>query len=153
MTCTRTPPALASHRHKYGALPESYDVAARAPLHHSKDAPLRPELLESVTLLYGATRDPALLLAGGAMLDALNAQSRVRCGFAAVADVGSGRLDNRMDSYVLAETLKYAFLLFDGGERERGGRGVGGSSGCVGRGVGRGRDAPGAPTPRRHPSP
>ena len=98
---------------KYSALPEAYDVVGGAPVHFSRDAPLRPELAESIYHLYTATRDPALLSAAGALLDALNASSRVACGFASVADVTTGRLDDRMDSYVLAETFKYAFLTFD----------------------------------------
>ena len=40
--------------------------------------------------------------------------SRVECGFAAIADVRTHRLDDRMDSYFIAETLKYLFLTFDG---------------------------------------
>ena len=39
------------------------------------------------------------------------------CGFAAVADVDSKRLDDRMDSYFFAETLKYFYLLQEDDER------------------------------------
>jgi len=47
------------------------------------------------------------------MFMTLQNTSRVTCGYAAIADVNTGRLDDRMDSYFLAETLKYLFLLFD----------------------------------------
>ena len=35
------------------------------------------------------------------------------CGFASIADTTTHRLDDRMDSYFLSETLKYLFLLMD----------------------------------------
>lgn len=98
---------------KHGALPELYDVPGRAPIHFAKDAPLRPELGESVFHAYAATRDPALLAWAATLAGALHNASRVPCGFASVADVTSKRLDDRMDSYFFAETLKYAFLTFD----------------------------------------
>jgi hypothetical protein len=40
-------------------------------------------------------------------------RTRVPCGFASIADVSTRRLDDRMDSFFLAETLKYLYLLFD----------------------------------------
>lgn len=38
--------------------------------------------------------------------------ARVPCGFAAVKDVRTNSKDDRMDSFVLAETFKYLYLLF-----------------------------------------
>jgi hypothetical protein len=35
------------------------------------------------------------------------------CGFAIIHDVESGDLENRMESFFLAETLKYLYLTFD----------------------------------------
>lgn len=78
-----------------------------------RDAPLRPELAESALHLFLATRDPHFLVVGRELASALNEISRVRCGFAAIADAKTHRLDDRMDSYFFAETLKYLFLLFD----------------------------------------
>ena len=37
----------------------------------------------------------------------LNTKSRVKCGFAALNDVTSGALDDRMDSFFISETLTY----------------------------------------------
>ena len=34
------------------------------------------------------------------------------CGYATIADVRTGRLTDRMDSFVLSETFKYLYLLF-----------------------------------------
>ena len=39
--------------------------------------------------------------------------NKAQCGYAATAHVGNRRLSDRMDSYFLAETLKYLYLLFD----------------------------------------
>jgi len=38
---------------------------------------------------------------------------KVPCGYAAVDSVDEGTLINRMDSFFLAETLKYLYLIFD----------------------------------------
>lgn len=38
--------------------------------------------------------------------------TRVPCGFAAVTDIRTGRHEDRMDSFVLSETLKYLYLIF-----------------------------------------
>lgn len=35
------------------------------------------------------------------------------CGYAALSDVSTGQHEDRMDSFVLAETFKYLYLLFD----------------------------------------
>lgn len=50
---------------------------------------------------------------GRDVLHSIQNLSRVDCGFAAVADVRTHRLDDRMDSFVISETLKYLFLLFE----------------------------------------
>ena len=48
------------------------------------------------------------------MMRDVQQRCRTQCGFAALADVNTARLDDRMDSFFLAETTKYLFLLFDG---------------------------------------
>ena len=72
-----------------------------------QDSPLRPELIESTFHLYEATRDPHYLVAGREQLHALQNLTRVSCGFASIADVRTHKLDDRMDSYVISETLKW----------------------------------------------
>lgn len=39
-------------------------------------------------------------------------RTRVPCGFAAVNDIRTGKQEDRMDSFVLTETLKYLYLIF-----------------------------------------
>jgi mannosidase alpha-like ER degradation enhancer 2 len=112
---------LASLWSRHGALPEDWDVTSDSTGLYGRDAPLRPELIESAYHLFTATRDPAYVLQAAEHLSALNNDSRVPCGYASVADVsGTGalpdrryRLDDRMDSYFIAETTKYLFLTFD----------------------------------------
>ncbi|XP_074871207.1 ER degradation-enhancing alpha-mannosidase-like protein 3 isoform X3 [Carettochelys insculpta] len=74
--------------------------------------PLRPEFAESTYFLYKATRDPYYLQVGKSIVESLNAYARVACGFAAVQDVRTGRHEDRMDSFFLAEMFKYLYLLF-----------------------------------------
>ena len=69
--------------------------------------------MESAYHLYTATRDAKYLHFGRKVLFSLQNTSRAKCGYAATADVRTGRLDDRMDSYFLAETVKYLYLLFD----------------------------------------
>ena len=98
---------------RYQAMPEMFDVMSMSPIHFAKDSPLRPELVESLYLVYCITRHPSLLNAAAEIIKSINTYSRVKCGYASIADVISKRLDDRMDSYFLSETAKYLFLLFD----------------------------------------
>ena len=101
---------------KYKALPELFALEAGMPppgLGYGADSPLRPELSESAYAVFLSTRDASLLAFAGAQLAALNNVSRTPCGYAAIADVSTGRLDDRMDSYFIAETAKYLFLTLD----------------------------------------
>jgi Glycosyl hydrolase family 47/PA domain len=85
---------LLSLWHKFrrsgGGLPEAYDVASQQTVHFARDSPLRPELIESLSHLASATwYDPAYLRAIAAMVEAIDVQTKVECGFASVADVDS----------------------------------------------------------------
>ncbi|XP_078274904.1 ER degradation-enhancing alpha-mannosidase-like protein 2 isoform X2 [Rhinoraja longicauda] len=71
------------------------------------------ELIESAMYLYRATGDPTLLELGRDVVEAIEKISRVDCGFATVRDLRDHKLDNRMESFFLAETVKYLYLLFD----------------------------------------
>lgn len=75
--------------------------------------PLRPELIESAMYLYKATGDPTFMQLGRDAIESIDKISRVNCGFATVKDVRDHKLDNRMESFFLAETIKYLYLLFD----------------------------------------
>ena len=63
--------------------------------------------------LYKATRDPFLLSLGEDMLTSIEYSAKTSCGYATVKDVRDHTLDDRMESFFLAETTKYLYLLFD----------------------------------------
>lgn len=73
--------------------------------------PLRPELIESVYYLYTVTKDPLMLQIGKTIMEKLK-ESMFDCGFAGIQNVQTGELNDRMESFVLSETLKYLYLLF-----------------------------------------
>jgi ER degradation enhancer, mannosidase alpha-like 1 len=50
---------------------------------------------------------------GAQVLDDLQSRARVECGLATIEDILDDRLEDRMESFVLSETLKYLYLLFD----------------------------------------
>ncbi|WKY07476.1 hypothetical protein Q1695_007157 [Nippostrongylus brasiliensis] len=96
---------------KYGVLPERYNWFLKRP--DVNFYPLRPEFVESTYLLYQATKNPFYLHVGREIMDSLNSRTRVKCGFATVHNVNDGSLEDRMESFFLAETMKYLYLLFD----------------------------------------
>ncbi|CAG9558398.1 unnamed protein product [Danaus chrysippus] len=79
---------------------------------HWGQHPLRPEFLESTYFLHRATGDDHYLRVGKTVLKALQQHTRVPCGYAAVNDVRTRVHEDRMDSFVLAETFKYLYMLF-----------------------------------------
>ncbi|EEB15625.1 conserved hypothetical protein [Pediculus humanus corporis] len=80
---------------------------------HRESYPLRPELIESVMYLYRATGDSYLLEVGEDILRSIQHSSYTPCGYATIKDVRDHRKDDRMESFFLAETTKYLYLLFD----------------------------------------
>uniref|UniRef100_UPI00398EA8A1 ER degradation-enhancing alpha-mannosidase-like protein 2 n=1 Tax=Pristiophorus japonicus TaxID=55135 RepID=UPI00398EA8A1 len=100
---------------QYGGLPEFYSIPQGTTVDKREGYPLRPELIESAMYLYRATGDPTLLELGRDVIEAIEEISRVDCGFATVRDLRDHKLDNRMESFFLAETVKYLYLLFDPG--------------------------------------
>lgn len=94
-------------RHKF--IPEAFTTDFQV---HWGNHPLRPEFIESTYFLYVATNDPYYLEVGKNILKSLQKYARVPCGYAAVNDVRTGKQEDRLDSFVLAETFKYLYLLF-----------------------------------------
>ena len=92
-----------------GFLPEAFTTDFRV---HWGQSPLRPEFIESTYFLFKATGDEHYLDVGKAVLNSVEVLAKVPCGYAAIKDVRTGRHEDRMDSFVLAELFKYLFLLF-----------------------------------------
>lgn len=74
--------------------------------------PLRPENIESAYYLYKATGDQKYLDMGKAMFQSLVQYCRVEDGYAALSSVLTKEKSDDMESFFLAETMKYAYLLF-----------------------------------------
>lgn len=75
--------------------------------------PLRPEFIESTYYLYRATKDPMYLQIGERVLNLLNDKYKAPCGLSGLQDVRINLRQDVMESFVVGETLKYLYLLFD----------------------------------------
>jgi mannosidase alpha-like ER degradation enhancer 2 len=73
---------------------------------------LRPEIVESTYYLYHYTGDAEYRHRGEKMFDEFVRYCRTDSGYAALADVTSKQQLDEMESFVLAETFKYFYLLF-----------------------------------------
>ncbi|CAH3046550.1 unnamed protein product [Porites evermanni] len=97
----------------FGFIPEFYQIASGEPYSGRAGYPLRPELIESAMYLYRATKDPYFLEVGRDMLHSIESSARTPCGYATIKDVKTHEKEDRMESFFLAETTKYLYLLFD----------------------------------------
>src|ERR1700746_2760887 len=73
---------------------------------------LRPEIIESAYYLYHFTKDARYLDMGQTFFNSLVKYCRTDAGYAALSDVEKKTKADRMESFFLAETLKYLYLLF-----------------------------------------
>jgi mannosidase alpha-like ER degradation enhancer 2 len=73
---------------------------------------LRPEIVESAYYLYHYTRDEKYRRMGATFFNNLVERCKTDAGFAALADVRTGVKTDAMESYFLAEAMKYFYLLF-----------------------------------------
>lgn len=81
---------------------------------------LRPEALEAMFIMFRLTGDPIYREWGWQMFLAFEESCRTSSGYSGLTDVtrGSGPSapkDDTQQSFFLAETLKYAYLLFTDG--------------------------------------
>ncbi|RQM12948.1 hypothetical protein DD237_006507 [Peronospora effusa] len=78
---------------------------------------LRPETVESLMILYRATKDETYREYGREIMKAFEKNCRLeRGGYASIGNVAKGPIKigftKEMESFFIAETLKYLFLLF-----------------------------------------
>jgi mannosyl-oligosaccharide alpha-1,2-mannosidase len=75
---------------------------------------LRPETVESFFIMWRVTKDPVYREYGWTVFQSVQRACRVPNGFVSLHDVrdASLRQKNKMESFFLAETLKYLYLLF-----------------------------------------
>jgi len=98
---------------RFGFTPEGFNFVTKEVQEGQTGYPLRPEMAESAWYMYRATQDSKWQESAADMVDSIDKFTRVSCGFAAIEDVRSHQLADHMDSYFLAETLKYLYLMFD----------------------------------------
>jgi Glycosyl hydrolase family 47 len=96
--------------HLHGIEPETLDYKTMRVVAGSYH--LRPEIVESTYYLYHYTGDPEYRRMGEKMFDDFVTYCRADSGYAALADVVTKQQLDEMQSFVLAETFKYFYLLF-----------------------------------------
>jgi Glycosyl hydrolase family 47 len=94
----------------YGIEPETLDYKTMQVVARSYH--LRPEIIESTYYLYHYTGDPEYRRMGEKMFDNFVKYCRAEAGYTALADVITKQQLDEMQSFVLAETFKYFYLLF-----------------------------------------
>lgn len=93
-----------------GIEPEAIDYRRMKIVHAGY--PLRPEIVESAFFLHRATGDSRWRVMGKALFEDFVEHCRSEVGYAALADVVAKKKKDNMESFVLAETFKYYWLLF-----------------------------------------
>jgi mannosidase alpha-like ER degradation enhancer 2 len=94
----------------FGIEPEELDYVTMRPIRPGYV--LRPEAIESAYYLYRITGEPRYRAMGRVMVDSLLHVTRAATGFTALRSVVTRARRDQMESFFLAETLKYAYLLF-----------------------------------------
>lgn len=99
---------------RYHALPERWNVHLRIVDSGLGWWPGRPEFIESTYFLHQATKDEWYLRIGEMVLRDIQQRCLGLCGWVGLDNVETGIAADRMESFMLGETLQYLFLLFDG---------------------------------------
>ena len=94
----------------HGIEPEQYDYRKGEVTHAGY--PLRPEIIESSWYLHRLTGDKQYQAMGQEMFEDFVRYTRTDSGFATLKSVVTKEKEDDMESFVLAETFKYFYLLF-----------------------------------------
>ncbi len=94
----------------FGVEPEEMDYSTRKITYPGYE--LRPEIIESTYYLYYFTADSRYLDMGRTFFDSLRKYCRSDVGYAALRNVETKEKRDDMESFFLAETLKYLYLLY-----------------------------------------
>jgi ER degradation enhancer, mannosidase alpha-like 2 len=95
---------------KHGIEPEVFDYRTMQVKHAGY--PLRPEIIESAYYLYQYTKDPQYLRMGETFFNDFVKHCKTDEGYAALKSVVTKEKSDSMQSFLLAETFKYFYLLF-----------------------------------------
>jgi ER degradation enhancer, mannosidase alpha-like 2 len=96
---------------RHGIEPEVFEYRVMEPTRPGYE--LRPEIMESTYYLYHFTKDPTYLEMGRVMFEGLVEHCRTENGYTVLQSVITKQQGDLMHSFLLAETLKYLYLLFD----------------------------------------
>jgi len=94
----------------FGIEPEVLDYSQMKALYPGYA--LRPEIIESAFYLFHFSKDPRYLAMGQTFYDSLLKYCRTDVAYAALKDVEKKTQRDEMESFFLAETLKYLYLLY-----------------------------------------
>ena len=94
----------------WGIEPEEFDYSTMKITYPGYE--LRPEIIESAYYLYFLAGKPLYLDMGKTFADSLDKYCHTETGFAALVSVESKQQRDDMESFFLAETLKYLYLLY-----------------------------------------
>ncbi len=94
----------------FGVEPDEIDYTTMKVI--SPEYPLRPEIIESAYYLYFYTKDDRYLEMASTFLASLVRYCKADSGYAALKNVETREKADMMQSYFLAETLKYLYLLY-----------------------------------------
>ena len=75
-------------------------------LYRVRESPLLLYLRRLIGRVIQATRDPFYLDVGERVLFDLITRAKVKCGISGIQDLRTNKQDDRMESFVLSETLK-----------------------------------------------
>jgi mannosidase alpha-like ER degradation enhancer 2 len=95
----------------WGIEPEQIDYSTKEVLNPAYI--LRPELIESTYYLWKLTGDNKYRDKAYNMFNDIKAFAKCDNGYTRVKNILTGEKDNLMDSFFLAEVLKYLYLIFD----------------------------------------
>ncbi len=94
----------------FGIEPEEIDYKSMTVT--SPGYPLRPEVIESAYYLYFYTKDARYTEMGSTFLLSLVRFCKADAGYAALKNVETREKTDNMESFFLAETLKYLYLIY-----------------------------------------
>ena len=100
-------------------IPEIYNL--RTLTSHNAGWPLRPEFIEATYYLYTATKDPFFKQVTKQIVVTIERYAKSMCGYTVLKDTrslkwetGGGSVqEDQMDSFFLAETVKYLYLILE----------------------------------------
>lgn len=106
---------LQYHRQQTGIGPEKMNVNTFRPTPGQEYWVMRPEVIESIFIMWRLTHDTKYRQWGYEIAQNIEKHCKVRTGgYAGLANVNGNPLvaNDRQESFFLAETLKYLYLLF-----------------------------------------